>query len=556
MARVLTEEELWDICRTAAMTVVAKYGIKDVGKFVKALMAVAMAESSGDAESVHDNGQGFGLFAEHNQGYANYLSKEQRLDPQQNANAAAMQLGRLWKDTDPFETNVQRMTGPEGQNPADPVALARNALTAAGQFARSVWPSAGGEAAGVGQGAGEGGQGTTGEQVIAWMTQFFSDTTNYGIGGQPYTLTAAEQASEAFAESPSKWLTVWQDQTGGTTTGLTPLEEEETAANIAYKKALTGQIEQEIEAYPGAVSREEREQKRRDLETEIAQGTLDWNQAVDKFNAWLNATQEARLRAEKEFDVAEKRAAWTTPGEYYPGTEPGGVNAQMYERAGLPTYPSTKGIPISQMPSLEETYGKWSQNLGVSQNAPAMAGVSTGPAAAQAFIQDLLQKHAMRTGGGGIQFMGAGGNAPRVGAREFQGGLPTMAGGGWMARDEPFIAGEEGPEVIQPMDTGTAVTPIGAGVGLRRYAGGRKPFPRRPIATVAPAPVPTGRTQPYATELAAFMSDFERQYGRRPGATEVYNWWQTARNQPYTPASTNPVYAQQAYTSWLSRRAA
>jgi hypothetical protein len=555
MARVLTEEELWDICRTAAMTVVAKYGIKDVGKFVKALMAVAMAESSGDVESVHDNGQGFGLFAEHNQGYANYLSKEQRLDPQQNANAAAMQLGRLWKDTDPFETNVQRMTGPEGQNPADPVALARNALTAAGQFARSVWPSAGGEAAGTE--VGQASKLSLGEYLEQagyvkatedWQDEEGNWHSGAGYMGQDfYNSQPSDIKSQLWAE--------WKGE--GTTAGLSPEEAAESRARTRKYGAETTQIEQEIEAYPGAVSREEREQKRKEIETEIAQGTLDWNQAVDKFNAWLNSTQEARLRAEKEFDVAEKRAAWTTPGEYYPGTEPGGVNAQMYERAGLPTYPSQKGIPVEQLPNLEETYGKWQQNLGVSQNAPAMAGVSTGPTAAQAFIQDLLQKHAMRTGGGGIQFMGAGGNAPRVGAREFQGGLPTMAGGGWMARDEPFIAGEEGPEVIQPTDTGTAVTPIGAGVGLRRYAGGRKPFPRRPIATVAPAPVPTGRTQPYATELAAFMSDFERQYGRRPGATEVYNWWSTARNQPYTPTSTNPAYAQQAYTSWLtSRRAA
>jgi hypothetical protein len=547
MARVLTEEELWDICRTAAMTVVGKYGIKDVGKFVKALMAVAMAESSGDAESVHDNGQGFGLFAEHNQGYANYLSKEQRLDPQQNANAAAMQLGRLWKDTDPFETNVQRMTGPEGQNPADPVALARNALAAGARFVGSVVGGvAQAETAGAQQdgATAAGGFGAWTEQNdpdFPWRDQI--DPANPGLIGNAWLGTLSSQ------ERGDKYDRYVQAAGLGTTTGLSPEE-------AAYKRAQTAQIEQEIEAYPGAVSREEREQKRKEIETEIAQGTLDWNKGVDKFNAWLNSTQEARLRAEKEFDVAEKRAAWTTPGEYYPGTEPGGVNAQMYEKAGLPTYPSAKGLPISQMPNLEETYGKWQQNLGVSQNAPAMAGVSTGPTAAQAFIQDLLQKHAMRTGGGGIQFMGAGGNAPRVGAREFQGGLPTMAGGGWMARDEPFIAGEEGPEVIQPTDTGTAVTPIGAGVGLRRYAGGRKPFPRRPIATVAPAPVPTGRTQPYATELAAFMSDFERQYGRRPGATEVYNWWSTARNQPYTPASTNPAYAQQAYTSWLARRAA
>ena len=512
MARVLTEEELWDICRTAAMTVVGKYGIKDVGKFVKALMAVAMAESSGDAESVHDNGQGFGLFAEHNQGYANYLSKEQRLDPQQNANAAAMQLGRLWKDADPFETNVQRMTGPEGQNPADPVALARNALTAGARFVGSV---VGG--AGQVQAAGTTEQGGTTADFVQWLK-------DHGFGG--YIWTDPKTGEEVPDNVPTALINAFLDETTGAA-GQTPLEE-----------AQTAQIWQNIGDYSRVISLDEREQKRKEEETwineQIAAGTADentWQRAVDRFTAWYNATGEARLRAEKEFDVAEKRAAFTRPAGTY--TRP--AHKQVMEQYGL-TYTPEQGIPVEQLPNLEETYGKWQQNLGVSQNAPAMAGVSTGPTAAQAFIQDLLQKHAMRTGGLT---------------------LPAMGGGGWMARDEPFIAGEEGPEVIQPTDTGTAVTPIGAGVGLRRYAGGRKPFPRRPIATVAPAPVPTGRTQPYATELAAFMSDFERQYGRRPGATEVYSWWSQARNQPYTPSSTNPAYAQQAYRNWLtSRRAA
>jgi len=140
------------------------------------------------------------------------------------------------------------------------------------------------------------------------------------------------------------------------------------------------------------VSMDEREQKRKEIETEISAGTLEWNKGVDKFNAWLNATTEARTRAEKEFDVAEKRAAWTTPGKYWPGQEPGGLNAQMYEAHGLPTYPSPEGVPISQMPSLEATYNKWQGNMGVSQNAPAMAGVSTGPTESQSFIQSLIEK--------------------------------------------------------------------------------------------------------------------------------------------------------------------
>jgi len=37
------------------------------------------------------------------------------------------------------------------------------------------------------------------------------------------------------------------------------------------------------------------------------------------------------------------------------------------------------------------------------------------------------------------------------------------------------------------------------------------------------------RDKPYATELSAFMSDFQKKEGRRPGATEVHAWWQTAK---------------------------
>ena len=236
----------------------------------------------------------------------------------------------------------------------------------------------------------------------------------------------------------------WKAETGQGTSGLAPEE-------AAYKTVQTAKIEQELADYPRLVSMDEREQKRKEIETEISAGTLEWNKGVDKFNAWLNATGEARMRAEKEFDVAEKRAAWTTPGEYWPGTEPGGLRAQMYETHGLPTYPSQKGIPVEQLPSLEGTYNKWQGNLGVSQQAPAlggqqggpidaMGGAATqlaGPSEAQAYIQEMLRKHALRVGG-----------------------LPGMARGGFMPQHRPFIAGERGPEVIQPTNTGTAVTPI------------------------------------------------------------------------------------------------
>ena len=445
--RHLTDDEMWNVCYNAALSVAQQYGITDVNGFAKALMAVSDAEGVDwttaegvrywDSQISHDNGKGWGLFAEHDQGYAGYLTPEQRKDPQQNANAAAKQLGQVWKDSDPIESNITRMTGPLGQNPQLPQVLAERAIAAVSGLA--------GATANFAASQGLGGftpMGTQGGGNEADFIQFLKDR---GFGG--YIYTNPETGEEVILEGvPASLVNAFLG-----TSGQTPEETAETRARTGLLGAQTAQIGQEMGGYAANVSLDEREQKRKEIETEISAGTLEWNKGVHKFNAWLNATTEARLRAEKEFDVAEKRAAWTTPGEYWPGTEPGGLRAQMYETHGLPTYPSQKGIPVEQLPSLEGTYNKWQGNLGVSQQAPAlggqqggpidaMGGAATqlaGPSEAQAYIQEMLRKHALRVGG-----------------------LPGMARGGFMPQHRPFIAGERGPEVIQPTNTGTAVTPI------------------------------------------------------------------------------------------------
>jgi len=233
----------------------------------------------------------------------------------------------------------------------------------------------------------------------------------------------------------------WKAETGQGTSGLAPEE-------AAYKTVQTAKIEQELADYPRLVSMDEREQKRKEIETEISAGTLEWNKGVDKFNAWLNATGEARMRAEKEMEQKE----WQLPTKYFPGTEPGGMLAKVSEGYGLPFTP-LEGQPVTPESSAEGIYNKWQGNMGAPLQAPsfpgnggsatptdAMGGAATqlaGPSETQNFIQELLRKHALRVGG-----------------------LPGMAGGGFMPEHRPFIAGERGPEVIQPTNTGTAVTPI------------------------------------------------------------------------------------------------
>jgi len=402
--RYLTTEEMWELVSQAAQPAIAQYGIKDVEGFVTALLAVAYAECGTtdaqgfpvwDSQSVHDNGQGFGCFALHNQGYAGHLTKEQRLDPATNAGAAAMKLGDLWRDGESLDQNLARMTGPQGQNPLDPQALLRNAQAAAQQFGRMAGGIAGAAGqAGVGgfgmAGQETAGQGTAASEVIPWMTQFFRDKTYTLESGATLTKTAEQQASDEFADDPMKWISFWRSETGQEA-GVTEAEE----ATTAYTQALTRQV---IEKLGGNTY----EQGRQRILDRIDQEHWTAEQAISEFNSWMTAALEAGKRAETVYGEEMKRKVWTTPEEYYPGTEPGGPRAQWTEKYGVPYTPSP-GIAVETLPSQEQMYSRWHQNLGISQQAPPTQGGWSGQGvgqgkgydAAMAFLQKMgLQRGA------------------------------------------------------------------------------------------------------------------------------------------------------------------
>lgn len=401
--RYLTAEEMRQLLLQAAQPAITQYGIKDVDGFIQALMAVAYAESPGpstseamytwDTQAVHDNGQGFGLFAEHNQGYAGYLTKEQRLDPATNAGAAAMKLGALWRDGDGIEANIERMTGPQGQNPADPQALSRNAMSAW----QRVWGAMGGigeppatwpreaETAGVGAAVG---QGTTqGPSPGQWVEQAGLMPSDYGadwenpMPGERGDYWLSQQTPEY-----RKWVfDQWLSAMGQTTEAPTARDVAATALDWAL-----------VERTYAELGGETYEQGRQRILDQMDQQNWTADQAVKEFNAWMSGALEAGKRAETVYGEQMKRAAWTTPTEHYPGTEPGGRNEQMYERYGLPYTPSP-GIPIETLPNPEQMYERWHDKMGISQQAPATqggwsgqgAGQGTGIDAARAFLQKM-----------------------------------------------------------------------------------------------------------------------------------------------------------------------
>ncbi|KPJ49574.1 MAG: hypothetical protein AMJ38_03160 [Dehalococcoidia bacterium DG_22] len=256
----LTEEEMYQICRRAAEAAATQYGVKDVEAFTQALMVVAFAESGSfadqglvwDSQSVHDNGQGFGLFALHNQGYAGFLTKDQRLDAQTNANAAAMKLATVWQDGDSFDANVKRMTG--------------NAMAAFRQVEQRLQP-------GMPTGIAEGGARPS-ESRIATIIQELG-------------LTPERAAALGFSSVEDLALsTYFMDMEGwnrfflqrGEGEGLTPLERRATEADIAYKQALTRDV-------LAGLDPDEYERTWKEYLQMVAEGQWTAEQGIREFNA-------------------------------------------------------------------------------------------------------------------------------------------------------------------------------------------------------------------------------------------------------------------------------
>lgn len=399
--RYLTQEEMWRICRAAAEKAAAVHGITDIDGFTRALMEVSWAESPGptaedgwftwDSQSVHDQGQGFGLFALHNKGYAADLSKEQRLDPQQNADAAAMKLAQVWRDGDTLEGNVRRMTGPGGQNPADPAALFRNAMSARAQVEReSMGAYEAGQAAGANLGVWIEEQGYVAPDPPDWESPPGSAGLEW-YGDQPSSIKEM-----VFGE--------WRTATGrDAEAGVTDWEREATEARTAVNWADARRIIQTLggETY---------EQGRQRILDQIDEKRWTQEQAVSEFNAWMSGALEAGGRAEKVYGEEMRRKVYTTPGEYWPGDEPGGPRAQWTEKYGAPYTPSP-GIAVETLPNLGDMYGQWHGRMGISEQAPPTAGGWSGQGApqgkgyeaAQAFLNQLRQRYAGQFGAGARQ---------------------------------------------------------------------------------------------------------------------------------------------------------
>jgi len=378
--RYLTQYEMLQLVTEAAQPAIQKYGIKNTEDFIWALMAVSFAECGStteqgpvwDSQSVHDNGQGFSLFALHNRGYAGYLTPEERQDPATNAGAAALKLGQVWSDGATFDANVEAMTGPQGQNPADPQALYRNAMALHTEQERvSGRPGGFGMAGQVGQGAGGG---IAAEEVIAWMVPGFKDAPGY---------SAREQAEYEFYDDPMKWTNFYRQETEQQT-GLTPLER-------GAKEAQTALDWANVESIIAWDEGKTYEQGRQRILDKIDQEHWTAEQAISEFNAWMAATTEAGRRAETAYGEEKERAVWTRPTPTYERP----AHRQVMESYGL-EYTPEQGIPVSQMPNLEQMYSQWNQNLGIQQQAPPTAGgwqtgqgMGQGTDRARAFLRGM-----------------------------------------------------------------------------------------------------------------------------------------------------------------------
>jgi hypothetical protein len=408
------------------------YGIKDRERFVDALASIIGYEDpSWDPAAAGDSGHSIGLFQLHDAGQGTGMSVAQRSDPETNIRKAISYLGPIWASSETqglgFDQSLQRMIS-EGQRPADPELAFQRAKAASADITAGASLQPG---AGTLQPAGGGSMANSDQDIIAWLKAHgFASYVGKDADGTEYPFDPG-----TGGPLPS-WLgQAYAEDTMGATSGQTPEEAGEIVARTGLYGVQTAQAEQNLGDYDRLISMDEREQKRKEIETEISAGTLEWNKGVDKFNAWLNATSEARLRAEKEMEQKE----WQLPTKYFPGTEPGGMLSKVSERYGIPFTP-LEGTPVTQENTAEGIYNKWQGNMGVPLQAPTLpsnGGSATPQTETQNFIQELLRKHALRVGE-----------------------LPGMARGGFMPQHRPLIAGERGPEVIQPTNMGTAVTPI------------------------------------------------------------------------------------------------
>jgi len=229
-------------------------------------------------------------------------------------------------------------------------------------------------------------QGTT-----ASSADFAQWLLDHGFGG--YVYKAEDGTLMIHTNPPASVVNAFLESEADT--GVSDLDRRATEAGIAIDEANARSI---IAWDEGKTY----EQGRQRILDKIDQEHWTADQAIDEFNAWMTATQEATHRGETVYGEQMSRAAMTTPTEYYPGTEPGGAREQFAEKYGVP-YTSSPGVPIETLPNPEQMYDRWHQNMGISQQAPptqgGWSGQGQGMNAAQAFLQRMNLRSAPQGAG-------------------------------------------------------------------------------------------------------------------------------------------------------------
>ena len=372
----------------------ARYGIQNPMAFADALLGVITSENAGYNPTLrHPTGE-YGLFGFHQSWHEKrfreaYPGREADIEAQ--VRYALTYLAPVWADSERQGQNPEqglRRLIAEGQRPAEEYVEQgfQNALAAVRQFGRAAGAVAGAAGqAGLGgfqEVAPTAGQGAEAQEVISWWASFFQDEPGY---------TAMQKAEDLFYDDPFKAISTWREMTGDEA-GVTEAEK----ARTAYDWALANKLIVELGGNTY-------EQGRQRILDQMDEKQWDATHAISEFNAWMSAALEAGKRAETVYGEEMKRKVWTTPTEHYLGTEPGGINQQMYERYGLEYKPSP-GISVETLPNQEQMYGQWHQNLGISQQAPATqggwSGQGTGLNAAMDFLQRMNLRPGVRQGAG------------------------------------------------------------------------------------------------------------------------------------------------------------
>jgi len=330
------------------------YGIRNIDGFVAAMVALAGAESSWNPLAIGDNGASGGLYQLHERGQGAGMSMEDRQDPYTNIEKAISYLAPVFAAAEAagygWQEGLRRMAGPDGQNPADPEQLYRNALTRFREIEQGF---------NVGMPTP---RGTTG-QAAGQTVKFAQWLIDHGFGG--YVYETEDGTLMIHTNPPASVVNAFLEDTSGGEAGAEPMSQ----YDIASKEAGTALNWANVESIIAYDQGKTYEQGRQRILDKIDQEHWTAEQAISEFNAWMAATTEAGRRAETAYGEEKERAVWTRPTPTYERP----AHRQVMESYGL-EYTPEQGIPVSQMPSQEQMYSRFQQNLGIQQQAPPTAG--------------------------------------------------------------------------------------------------------------------------------------------------------------------------------------